>query len=166
MKGGPNMEQKLLEELYQMHYREALLYALALCGDEILAEDLVSDAFVKALVSLDNSHPAFQYWLFRVLKNQWLDHLRREKRQPNFSPAILPTPEQIILQDERNQVLWQALNRLSSTDREVITLHYFSGLTIRQIAQMLGQTSGAVKTRLSRLRQRIKQEMEEQGYEI
>ena len=160
------MEQTLLEELYRTHYRGALLYALALCGDEGMAEDLVADAFVKALVSLDNSHPAFQFWLFRVLKHLWIDQTRREVRKPSFSPAEPPTPEQIVLQSEHRQLLWDAIQKLPQTDREVLTLHYFSGLSMAEIGQMFGKSPGAVKTKLCRLRQQLKQEMEAQGYEV
>ena len=160
------MEQELLEELYRTHYRGALLYALTLCGDESLAEDLVADAFVKALVSLDHSHPAFQFWLFRVLKHLWIDHLRREMKTSSFSPVAPPTPEQIVLLDEGRKLLWNAIGTLSPADREILTLYYFSGLSMTEIGQMFGKSPGAVKTKLCRLRQQIKQEMEGQGYEI
>ena len=160
------MEQDLLEELYRAHYRGALLYALTLCGNEALAEDLVADAFVKALVSLDDSHPAFQFWLFRVLKHLWIDQLRREKRQPEVTLRETATPEQSLLQDERRRLLWTAINKLPQTDREVLTLHYFSGLSLAEIGQMFGKSPGAVKTKLCRLWQQLKQEMEAQGYEV
>ncbi len=160
------MRQEILEQLYQQYYASALLYALSLCGQRETAEDLVADAFVKAFVSLDESHPAFSFWLLRVVKNLWLDQLRRQKRQPDWEPEPTETPEQLVLLDERRQALWRAMNRLSPADREVLTLHYFSGLTIPQVAQLLGRTPGAVKTKLCRLRQSLKQELEEQGYEI
>lgn len=160
------MEQDILEQLYRQYYGAALLYALSLCGSEAQAEDLVADAFVTAFVSLDERHPAFQFWLFRVLKNLWVDQLRRSKRQPEFQPADLPTPEQLVLRDERRRMLWKAMGTLAPADRELVTLHYFSGLPIAQIAQMLGRTPGAVKTRLCRLRQQLKRKMEEQGYEV
>ena len=160
------MEQELLEELYRLHYQGALLYALTLCGNEDLAEDLVADAFVKALVSLDDSHPAFQFWLFRVLKHLWIDHLRRERRKPEIAATASSSPEQLLLRDERRKLLWNLIQKLPQTDREVLTLHYFSGLSMAEIGQMFGKSPGAVKTKRCRLRQQLKQEMEAQGYEV
>lgn len=160
------MKQEILEQLYRQYYASALLYALSLCGQRETAEDLVADAFVKAYVSLDESHPAFSYWLLRVVKNLWLDQLRRQRRQPDWEPESTETPEQLVVLDERRQALWRAINCLSPTDRELLTLHYFSGLAIPQVAQLLHRTPGAVKTKLCRLRQNLKQELEEQGYEF
>jgi len=160
------MDQDILEQLYRQYYGPALLYALSLCRDETLAEDLVADAFVKALVSLDNSHPAFQFWMFRVLKHQWADLVRRNKRTLPVPPAEQLSPEQLLLQDERKRLLWSCIQKLPQTDREVLTLHYFSGLSMAEIGQMFGKSPGAVKTKLCRLRQQLRQEMEAQGYEV
>ena len=160
------MDRDILEQLYRQYYCAALLYALSLCGNQAEAEDLVADAFVKALISLDDSHPAFQFWLFRVLKHQWVDQVRREKRKLRTSPAALLSPEQLLLQDERRKLLWTCIQSLQQIDREVLTLHYFSGLSMREIGQMFGKSPGAVKTKLCRLRQQLKQEMEAQGYEV
>ena len=79
------MHADALEALYRDHYRAALLYALSLCGDRALAEDLVSDAFEAALLTLDDSHPSVRYWLLRVCRHLWLDELRRRKRRPTDS---------------------------------------------------------------------------------
>ena len=83
------MHADALEALYRDHYRAALLYALSLCGDRALAEDLVSDAFEAALLTLDDSHPSVRYWLLRVCRHLWLDELRRRKRRPTV-PAEGP----------------------------------------------------------------------------
>lgn len=160
------MDRDILEQLYRQYYGAALLYALSLCGNQAEAEDLVADAFVKALISLDDSHPAFQFWLFRVLKHQWIDQVRREKRKPRTVPAALLSPEQFLLQDEQRRLLWICIQSLPQIDREILTLHYFSGLSTREIGQMFGKSPGAVKTKLCRLRQQLKQEMEAQGYEV
>ena len=73
------MDQEILEALYRRHYSAAILYCMSLCGDEHLAQDLVSDAFIKAYLSLPDEIPSFQYWLLRVCKNIWIDHLRKQK---------------------------------------------------------------------------------------
>ena len=70
------MEADILEELYREHHSAALLYCIALCGDEQLAQDLTADAFIKAYLSLPDRIPSFRWWLLRVCRNLWIDQLR------------------------------------------------------------------------------------------
>ena len=74
------------------------------------------------------------------------------------------TPESICIQEERSRCLWAALASLPPPDRELVTLHYFSGLPLYEIALMMGKSYPAVRQRLSRLRHTLKLRMEEQGY--
>ena len=162
------MDQEVLEELYRRHYSAALLYCITLCGDEHLAQDLVSEAFVKAYLSLPNDTPSFQYWLLRVCKNLWYDHLRKERRTPitELPPFLTDgiTPENTYIRKEQLQSLWRAISNLSPMDRELLTLYYFSDVPLQEAAGLLGKTYPAVRQRMVRLRQILKQEMEEQGY--
>lgn len=162
------MEPDILEQLYRRCYGPAVLYVLSLCGNMTLAEDIVSDAFVKAYLTLPDEIPSFQYWLFRVCKNLWLDHLRRHKfhtgEEAMWSLADPDTPEHRYIRTERKQALWKAIGTLTPLDRELVTLHYFSGLPLTDIAPLLGKSHAAVRQRLSRLRHTLKQRMEEQGY--
>ena len=148
------MHADALEALYRDHYRAALLYALSLCGDRDLAEDLVSDAFEAALLTLDDSHPSVRYWLLRVCRHLWLDELRRRKRRPT------------VPREERYAALYRALRKLPDQPRELLTLHYFSGLSLRRAGELTGMTEGAAKTALCRARQRLRTILEEDGYEI
>ena len=161
-------EKELLEALYRRHYSAAYLYCLSLCGDGHTAQDIVADAFVKAYLSLPDDVPSFRYWLLRVCKNLWIDQCR--KMQYTTGPEALEfipdpnTPETIYLQNERKQALWAALNALSPTDREIITLHYFSGLPLNEIAPLVGKSYDALRQRMVRLRQKLREELEAQGY--
>ena len=162
------MDQEILEALYRRHYSAALLYCITLCGDEHLAQDLVSEAFVKAYLSLPNDTPSFQYWLLRVCKNLWLDHLRKQKFLASAESldhlADPVTPETAYIRDQERRALWNAIRSLTPLDRELVTLHYFSALPLNQIAPLLGKSYAATRQRLVRLRQILKQRMEEQGY--
>ena len=164
------MERQLLEQLYHQHYGAALLYTLALCRDKSLAEDIVADAFVKAYISLPKDSPSFPFWLFRVCKNLWIDHLRKNKYLSDTpfenTTLVQDTPEAAFLENERHRALWRAIHALSPPDRELVTLHYFSGLSLQEIAQALNKSYPAVRQRLHRLRLTIKQRMEEEGYDV
>ena len=162
------MDNDILEALYRRHYSAALLYCITLCGDEHLAQDLVADAFVKACLSLPNDVPSFQYWLLRVCKNLWIDNCRRQKFLSSGElPADIPspaTPETAYIRSEEKRALWKAVLSLPPLDRELVTLHYFSGLPLNEIAPLIGRSYDAVRQRMARLRQKLRQEMEAQGY--
>lgn len=164
------MDADILQELYDRYYSRAMLYTLSLCGDEELAKDLTSEAFVRAYLSLPDETPSFPYWLMRVCKNLWLDHLRRSRPQTPLEDAARladpDTPESIFLATERSRALWRAIGRLAEVDREIVTLHYYSGLPLQQVAALVGRSYGATRQRLSRLRQTLKTELEEQGYDF
>lgn len=123
---------------------------------------------MKAYLSLPNHVPSFQYWLLRVCKNLWIDHCRRRKHLTSDEPlSVIPdpvTPELKYIQDEQRRALWKAIAALSPTDRELVTLHYFSGLPLNEIAPLIDKSYDAVRQRMTRLRQRLRQEMEAQGY--
>ncbi len=163
------MDAGLLEELYRRYYAGAVLYCTSLCGDEHLAQDLVADAFVKAYLSLPEDIPSFRYWLLRVCKNLWIDHLRRQRKlAPEDALQDLSdgtTPESRYIQSEENRCLWKAINALPPTDRELLILYYFSEVPMQEAARLLGIRYPAARQRMARLRRTLKQKMEEQGYE-
>ena len=164
------MDADVWEELYRKYYRSAVLYCIGLCGRQQLAEDIATDAFVKAYLSLPNDVTSFRYWLMKVCKNLWIDYLRKHSREipdeylPEMSDGT--TPETTYILNERNRYLWDIINTLPSFDREMLILHYFSGLTLQEISQLTGRTAPAVRTRMMRLRQTLKDKMEEYGYGI
>ena len=161
-------ETDILEQLYRRYYSAAYLYTLALCGDAHTAQDIVADAFIKAYLSLPDDVPSFRYWLFRVCKNLWIDQCRRHSHLAgpealDFHPDP-NTPETIYLQNQQKKALWTALGNLSPADRELIILHYFSGLPLKEIAPLMGKSHDAVRQRMVRLRQKLREELEAQGY--
>ena len=162
------MDADLLDELYRKYYCATLLYCTALCGDSYLAQDIATDAFVKAYLSLPEDIPSFRYWLLRVCKNLWLDHLRKQRYlAPEEAMQTLSdntTPESVYIRSEEMRCLWKAINTLPPMDRELLTLHYFSGVSLQEAARLLDKSYPAVRQRMTRLRQALKQQMEEHGY--
>lgn len=123
---------------------------------------------MKAYLSLPDQIPSFQFWLFRVCHNLWIDHLRQNKHQTIYEiPEDLPdcsTPETYYLANERQLALQNAIRTLSPQDQELVTLHYFSGMPLNEAAQLLGVSYPAVRQRMVRLRATLRQRLEEQGY--
>ena len=128
--------------------------ALAILGCQQEAEDAVQDAFLryleKAPVDLENPSA----WLARVLVNGCKSRLRLAWRRVGPLPDTLPAPGP----EEREEL--EELFSLPPEDRAVIHLHYYEGYSTGEIAQMLGQRPGTVRSRLSRARERLKKLLE------
>ncbi len=135
---------------------ETRLYraALAILGDPQEAEDAVQDAFVRYLekAPADLEHPSA--WLMRVLVNGCKSRLRLAWRRVGPLPETLPAPGP----EEREEL--EELFSLPPEDRAVIHLHYYEGWSTDEIARMLGQRPGTVRSRLSRAREKLRKLLE------
>lgn len=73
-----------IEELYIKYHKEVYLYAYSLCKNHHISQDLTSDTFYKAYLSMNSEVEYIKYWLFRVCKNQYIDYLRKSKRTVEY----------------------------------------------------------------------------------
>lgn len=134
------MDKDIFEQLYRQHYAAALLYAQGLCRSRPLAEDMVQEAFCRAWLALPDGVVSFRSWLFRVLRNLIIDHLRRQKHLSDEDvpeTADAATPESVLLQREDAAALYRAMERLGAGDREVLTLYCFAHLSGAELAAAL-----------------------------
>lgn len=153
-----------MEELYTKYNRELYLYAFSLCKNYHLAQDLTSDTFFKAYLSLDDVS-YFKYWLFRVCKNLYLDHIKRNREYT--SESILErtlstneTPLDKIIDSEKKKYLYNLVINLNESYKEILILYYFCDFSIKEISKSRNMTEGATKTMLFRARKKLKKEME------
>lgn len=124
--------------------------ALAILGDPHEAEDAVQDAFVRYLEKAPGDLKSPPAWLMRVLVNGCKSRLRLAWRRVGPLPETLPAPGP----EEREEL--EELFSLPPEDRAVIHLHYYEGFSTGEIAQMLGQRPGTVRSRLFRARERLR----------
>ena len=142
------------EELVTQNENRLYRTALAILGCQQEAEDAVQDAFLRYLekAPADLENPSA--WLARVLVNGCKSRLRLAWRRVGPLPDTLPAPGP----EEREEL--EELFSLPPEDRAVIHLHYYEGYSTGEIAQMLGQRPGTVRSRLSRARERLKKLLE------
>jgi RNA polymerase sigma-70 factor, ECF subfamily len=155
--------------------QEALAYAdtlhnLAryLTGNAADAEDLVQETYARALRAADQFTPGtnLKAWLFRILRNTFLNQYRRQRNSPvmggldTVEPRadiaaedgwLLNDPELDRLRKLVGEEIEQALLSLSEEARTVILLD-LEGLTEVEVAHVVGCAVGTVKSRLSRAR--------------
>ena len=142
------------EELVTQNENRLYRTALAILGCQQEAEDAVQDAFLRYLekAPADLENPSA--WLARVLVNGCKSRLRLAWRRGGPLPDPLPAPGP----EEREEL--EELFSLPPEDRAVIHLHYYEGYSTGEIAQMLGQRPGTVRSRLSRAREKLRKLLE------
>lgn len=169
----------LLSQRYQMIARRL---AMRLVGNEDCAQDLAQEAMLQAYLSLDHlREPArFKGWLYGIVLNVCRSHLRDRKvvffsleamaggLQFNAVPlsGMAVTPEKIAEERDLHQTVLDAVNELTSKDRDATLLFYYDQLSLQEIAALLDVSVGAVKIRLYRARQRLKAKLLSQYPEI
>ena len=132
------------------------------------AQDVTQEAFLQAYRNLRTLRrwESFGFWLFRIARNQCGKWIRTQSRRPDRAfiedqnPKALEAASLDIYRDSQiDESLQEALNSLPETYREVLMLHYFGGMTIKNIASAIGLSPNAVGVRLSRARARLREEM-------
>jgi RNA polymerase sigma-70 factor (ECF subfamily) len=142
-------------QLYERYYGMAVGIARSRLSDAHLAEDAAQEAFATACRELASLRDAgrFPEWLGTICRRT---ASRMSRSQLNGKPL---GHEPITLPEANNAAdatkVHRALSQLSSSAREVIQLHYFSGLAHEEIARILGTTSSAVHGRLQRARRTL-----------
>lgn len=157
------MKNAAFEKLFKMYYNEAVLYVCSLTHNRQLAEDIVQEAFSRALTSIDDEKDAFKYWLFKVSRNCYFDYLRKAKR-------VAPMPDDMggderelvqgLIEKEEYRALYRAIGKLKDNYREVVLLYYFEGLSVSEIGGITGQSADNVKVLLFRSRAKLRSLLE------
>lgn len=150
------------ESLYTKYYNEAMLYACSLTHDRALSEDLVAEAFTRALRSIDPDRDGFKYWLFKVCRNLYYDYLRKAKRVAPEDENLADEEQLVdsVIKNEEYRALYKAISLLVESQREVIRMFYFNGLSVKEIAGITDLSVENVKVTLYRARVKLKKILE------
>lgn len=163
-------DSQMIQILYEAYGKELFLYLYSLCKNPHQAEDLLQETYVKALLSLSMQHGNMRAWLYLVARNLCFNAMKKEKhsvpaevsQEKCTEPGIL---EQYI-QKEQNRALYRAVARLPSKKREIVQLQYFSGLRLKEIAQILQISPENARVLSCRAKRELKLYLEEEGYEL
>ena len=160
------MKSDVIDQLFSQYYNEALLYTISLCRNRTVAEDIVSNAFFKALTLSEDSIRDFKPWLLTVCRNEFISICRKNSR---FTGEEIPEDladdqEEVIegiIRKEEYRSLYRAIGLLPDTQKEVVTLFYFSRLSIKSISEITGKSETNVKVLLCRARDKLRSILEE-----
>ena len=161
------MEHSEFSALYRRWYRPMLLYTRSLTGDLAAAEDLVQNAFAKALLSY-RAGGSVRAWLATVLLNEILSQKRREKMYavPLQEAEVAAVPgsdplEGLLVQEQQRQV-YEAVLALPEAYRETIVQSAVLGLSDAEIAALRGISQESVRQLRHRARVRLKRMLKEE----
>ena len=164
------MNTQLLNQLYQRYYREIYLYLLSLSKNRTTAEDLLQETFLKAILSLPDSHGNTRAWLYMVARTLSFNQRKQEQHLTltDESEALSAEDDLLeqIISDEKRKLLYLGLSRLEERKREVLQMQYFGGLSQKEIAAVLHLTPEHVRVLAYRARKELRNWMEENGYDI
>ena len=142
-----------LAALYESYYDRISRYAFVRLGNQADAEELAGEVFLRALESLDSYKERgvpMQAWLFRIAHNLIVDHYRKVKNQKTVSVDTVAIksesdPEKQVMMEFEVTRVKRALGRLTESQRKVIELRFFGGLTSEEAGQVLKKRPGAVR---------------------
>jgi RNA polymerase sigma-70 factor (ECF subfamily) len=152
-------EPAAVTRVYTAYAPALYRFFMGAVGDRHQAEDLTGTAFVSAIESLPRFRgpvEALGGWLFQIARHDLYDHRRRQARsrieplEDNLNEVAVVAgaedPEELAIARLEGGRVMEALRELSPDQREVLLLRMGGGLTAPEVAEILGKTTGAVKS--------------------
>jgi RNA polymerase sigma-70 factor (ECF subfamily) len=135
------------------------------------AEDLTEEVFARCLAHIGDYDPRkapFRAWVFRIARNMLVDHLRKSARRERKDVARRdpgqPPVGETLEEEERRRAVREALGELPATQRQVVIMKYFSGMSNAEVAAALGKSEGAVNAIQHRALRKLGDILERRGW--
>ena len=159
-------EEDACVEVIRSHYEAIFRFLCYLCNEIHYAEDITQETFVAAWSKIENFNgsSSLATWLHAIAYRKFLDWKRKIRYSAVSSENLLlsenhnysQSPVDGLLKTEELQCLYQAIAKLDTYKRETIVMHYFQGLSYREMAQMLDTPTGTIKWRTSQALAKLK----------
>ncbi len=163
-------EEEAWRRLIGLYARRVYALARSRCRRDDLAEEVTQSVFATLAAKLGTEayreRGRFEAWLFRVAMNRVRDEMRRISRHaPAIDPeklAAVPEPRPAVRASSEDVArLREALEWLGETDRQVVELRHHSGMSFKDIADLLDEPLGTVLARHHRALRKLKERLED-----
>lgn len=141
-------------------------YAFFRTKDKQIAEDIVSDTFIKALehiTSFDSKKGTAASWLYRIARNTLVDHYRARQKTASLPEEydVVDTSDLKVSIENKDMLhkVEGALQKLSEKEREIIILRVWDELSYKEIAEVLGKSESSLKMAASRALKSLRKEL-------
>ena len=163
----------MIKQLYHQYGKELFLYLYSMCQQKELAEDLLQETFLKAILALPESHTNMRAWLYKVARNLFYNLYKRNRREicdEEYLKKISKLEVDEFLEEyiskQETRILYTAMQKLSPVKREVLELQYFGQMPLKEIANVLQLSQENVRVLSHRAKKDLKKLMEVEGYEV
>jgi RNA polymerase sigma-70 factor (ECF subfamily) len=159
-------------EIFVRQYETGVFrLALSVVGDQAEANEITQETFIAALRSLPSyqdyqDRKSFKAWLYTIALNYSRSRLRKRKMLERLRTTLTTifqveaqqqvSPEEAVLQTEREAAIWNSLNQLDGRHRIVVVLRYFHELSIAEISEILSINEGTIHSRLHSAREKLR----------
>lgn len=138
------------EQIFKDYHDKVLHLIYGKINNYTLAEDLTSEVFLKVyskLDTFDETKASISTWIYRIAQNTVIDYFRTRKVYSEVPEEIAQESEidDEILNNETLDALADALTELPERDRDLIILHYYHGLTLKETAERIGMSYSNAK---------------------
>ncbi len=166
------ISKEAAEKIFNEHSEYVYRVALFLTKSKVLADDITQETMIQVFRKYhlyDSSRPMTP-WIYKITLNITRNILRKYK----WLKFIGITPEsgsaditqQTVLKNEEERELLRAINSLNYKSREIIILHYYNGMNLTQISDILGVPLGTCKSRLSNALKALRRRISEKDFLI
>jgi RNA polymerase sigma-70 factor (ECF subfamily) len=130
-----------IDDLYERYAGDVRRFALYLCGDMAMADEITSDTFVRAWMASDRiRQPTVKSYLLTIARNVYVDLLRRAARHRQLDenmPDTRISPQTQVEQSAEVRAVLAALQQLPEMDRTVLLMRALDGMPYEEIAETL-----------------------------
>jgi RNA polymerase sigma-70 factor (ECF subfamily) len=148
-------------EIYKLYYKPMYNICLRLVGNEIEAEDVMQEAFLKAFTKIDTyeGKVSFGAWLKKIVINRSLDELKKRKVKFVELNEKIPDEEPVSLNISEMQMdkLKNAIQRLPDGYRVVLSLYLLEGYDHEEISQILGISNANSRSQFLRAKLKLRE---------
>ncbi|MBI2196659.1 RNA polymerase sigma factor [Candidatus Daviesbacteria bacterium] len=167
-KGG---DKDAFGKLYEQFRKRIFRYIYYLTYDRDLGEDLTQLTFLKAWVALpkfSSQKGTLQAYLYSIARNLVIDYKRRRKEvslENIAEPAYTTNFEDNLIREENVKMVQTLLAGLDGEEKQLVIFRYFEELHFGEIAHILHKKEGAIRVRLHRILQKLKERVKDKyGY--
>jgi len=150
-----------IENLHRRYAGDVRRFALYLCGDAVMADEITSDTFVRAWMAAGRiRQPTVKSYLFTIARNAYTDLLRRAARHSQLDKNMPDTRISAQTQMEQTaevRAVLAALQQLPEMDRTVLLMRALDEMPYEEIAETLGITVVTAKVKVHRARLKLMQ---------
>jgi RNA polymerase sigma-70 factor (ECF subfamily) len=150
-----------IENLYKRYAGDVRRFALYLCGDVVMADEITSDTFVRAWMAAGRiRQPTVKSYLFTIARNSYTDLLRRATRHTQLDENMRDTRISAQTQMEESaevRAVLAALQQLPEMDRTVLLMRALDEMPYEEIAETLGIPVVTAKVKVHRARLKLMQ---------